>query len=225
MNFDRRVLEHLFGHRPLAPICRLERVVKLVTQVAPAHHLEAQLPAVLPHDVELLCVRVGVEDRGTHPNVEGRVEPGHVEVAMEDFANLLVREQWLQEPAHVVLELQRVEYQGATPARQLHHAYLAIVALDVDSQDRLVTTAHQIEPQLFHVVAGLLRVRDPVVGSAEGRGLEPDVLRDVVVVFTRVSSLLLRGGGDRVGGSPESRAASDRTKSGRTLRRRWGRPR
>ena len=58
-----------------------------------------------------------------------------------------------------------------------------------------------------------------MVGSPEGRALEPDVLRDVVVVSTRVSSLLLGGGGDRVGGSPESSVASDSPKSGRTLRR------
>ena len=58
-------------------------------------------------------------------------------MAVQDFANPIGREEGLQEPAHRgALESKRVDDKAAALARQLHHAHLIVVALDVDPHDR-----------------------------------------------------------------------------------------
>ena len=53
-------------------------------------------------------------------------------MAVEDLANPLVPKERLQEVLQHALERQRVQHEAATPARELHHAHLVVVTLDVD---------------------------------------------------------------------------------------------
>ena len=109
------------------------RSEEIVRQELSAERLETRRLA-LPHAVELGGVRARVEDRGGHLDGEVRVEPpGQVAaVTVQDFANPIGREEGLHRGA---LDSKRVDDKAAALARQLHHAHLIVVALDVEPHD------------------------------------------------------------------------------------------
>ena len=116
-----RAFQHLGGKWPLLPTPHAVYLGEIVAQVVLGKRAEGAKTSVFAFLVELQSLLGHAEDRLVHHDVVDEVERGRVfDVAVENFHDLVVIQEGLQELMHPSVERDRVEDDGPLIGRKLY---------------------------------------------------------------------------------------------------------